>query len=93
MGPGKNNRYCCGTDNTSLLRDTAVHPLLEIADFMENIETNNPAWKLENIEIRGYGAMSDIAIYNLDYDKEYQRNWNTDNCVQIVYFRKVFEWW
>lgn len=59
----------------------------------EYIETHNPAWKLKNIEIVGYSAMSDTAIYELDYDEEYARNWNTDHCVHIVYFKKVFEWW
>lgn len=59
----------------------------------EYIETHNPAWKLKNIDIVGYGSMSDTAIYALDYDKEYAQNWNTDHCVHIVYFKKVFEWW
>lgn len=59
----------------------------------EYIETHNPTWKLNNMEIVGYSAMSDTAIYELDYDKEYEQNWNTDNCVHIVYFKKVFEWW
>ncbi len=59
----------------------------------EYIETHNPAWKLNNMDIVGYGSMSDIAIYELDYDEEYAQKWNTDNCVHIVYFKKVFEWW
>lgn len=59
----------------------------------EYIETHNPAWKLKNMDIVGYASMSDTAIYDLDYDKEYAQNWNTDNCVHIVYFKKVFEWW
>ncbi len=29
----------------------------------EYIETHNPAWKLNNIDIVGYGSMSDTAIY------------------------------
>lgn len=57
------------------------------------IEANNPAWKLKNLEIVEYGAMSDIAIYALDCDDEYPQKWNTDNCVHIVYFKKIFEWW
>lgn len=59
----------------------------------EYIESNNPSFKLNNIEILEYAAMSDTAIYNLEYDEEYPQKWNTDNCVHISYFKKVFEWW
>ena len=36
----------------------------------EYIETHNPAWKLNNIDIVGYDAMSDTSIYEFDYDDE-----------------------
>lgn len=55
------------------------------------IETHNPAWKLKNIV--GYGSMSDTAIFELNCGDECVKNQNVNNCVHIVYFKKVFDWW
>ena len=58
----------------------------------EYIETHNSEKSLEYIDIYPYGVMSDIAIYNSEYDEEYLKQPDRDNYITISYFRKIFIW-
>ena len=54
----------------------------------EYIETHNSGFKLINISIYEYGGMSDIAIYDSEFDKYYQKQPDKDNYITISYFKK-----
>lgn len=49
----------------------------------EYIETHNSQKSLKYIDIYPYGGMSDIAIYNSEYDEEFWKQPDQDNCVVI----------
>ena len=51
----------------------------------EYIESHNSAWKLRHISVLGWGAMSDMFLYDSEYDTEYNDNWDRDNYVKIEY--------
>ena len=57
----------------------------------EYIETHNSEEALEYIDIYPYGGMSDISIYNSEYDKEFWEQPDRDNYITISYFRKILE--
>lgn len=58
----------------------------------EYIETHNSEDALEYIDIYPYGGMSDIAIYDSEFDEEYLKQPDWDNYITISYFRKIFIW-
>ena len=58
----------------------------------EYIETHNSEEALEYIDIYPYGGMSDIAIYDSEFDKEFWEQPDRDNYITISYFRKIFIW-
>lgn len=51
----------------------------------EYIESHNSALKLRHISVLGWGAMSDMFLYDPEYDTEYNENWDKDNYVKIEY--------
>ncbi len=51
------------------------------------IESNNPADKLVNISILPYGGMSDIAIYNSEFDRYFKEQPDWDNYITISYLK------
>ncbi len=57
----------------------------------EYIETHNSEKSLEHIDIHPYGGMSDIAIYDSEFDKEFWEQPDRDNYITISYFRKILD--
>lgn len=55
----------------------------------EYIETHNSKKSLKYIDIYPYGGMSDIAIYNSEFDDEFWEQPDQDNYIVISYFRKI----
>lgn len=55
----------------------------------EYIETHNAKKSLKDIEIHPYGGMSDIAIYDSEFDEEFLKSPDKDNYIKISYFRKL----
>ncbi|RKJ44612.1 hypothetical protein D7X98_10755 [bacterium 1XD8-76] len=55
----------------------------------EYIEAHNTLEKLENIRIFPYGGMSDIAIYDAEYDEEFRERADQDCYIKIDYLRKI----
>ena len=51
----------------------------------EYIESHNSDLKLWHISVLGWGAMSDMFLYDSEYDTEYNENWDRDNYVKIEY--------
>lgn len=54
----------------------------------EYIETHNSKSKLSNISIDSYGGMSDLAIYNSEFDDYFEEQPDKDNYIKIDYFLK-----
>lgn len=54
----------------------------------EYIETHNSKLKLSNISIDSYGGMSDLAIYNSEFDDYFEEQPDKDNYIKIDYFLK-----
>lgn len=54
----------------------------------EYIETHNSKSKLSNISIDSYDGMSDLAIYNSEFDDYFQEQPDKDNYIKIDYFLK-----
>lgn len=54
----------------------------------EYIETHNSKFKLVNIDIYEYGGMSDIAIYDSEFDKYFQKQPDQDKYIKISYLKK-----
>lgn len=52
----------------------------------EYIETYNSSSKLKNIDIDPYGGMSDIAIYDAEFDEDFWKQPDQDNYIKIDYF-------
>jgi hypothetical protein len=52
------------------------------------IETNNSALKLTNIDILKYEGMSDIAIYDSEFDGDFWKQSDRDNYIKISYLKK-----
>lgn len=65
---------------------------MEYKAAKEYIETHNSEEALEYIDIYPYGGMSDIAIYNSEFDEEFWKQPDRDNYITISYFRKIFIW-
>ena len=57
----------------------------------EYIETHNSEDALEYIDIYPYGGMSDIAIYDSEFDKEFWEQPDRDNYIVVSYFRKILD--
>lgn len=57
----------------------------------EYIEANNSLGKLAHISIYPYGGMSDIAVYDAEFDEDFWNQPDRDNYVKISYFRKLIE--
>lgn len=55
----------------------------------EYIETHNSKKSLKYIDIYPYSGMSDIAIYNSEFDDEFWKRPDRDNYIVISYFRKI----
>ncbi len=55
----------------------------------EYIETHNAKRVLKYIDIYPYGGMSDIAIYDSEFDDEFWERSDQDNYIVISYFRKI----
>ena len=55
----------------------------------EYIEAHNSNEKLKDIQIYAYEGMSDIAIYDAEYDEEFQKKPDRDHYIVISYFRKI----
>ena len=55
----------------------------------EYIETHNSEETLEYIDIYPYEGMSDIAIYDSEFDKEFWEQPDRDNYIVVSYFRKI----
>ena len=55
----------------------------------EYIETHNAQRVLKYIDIYPYGGMSDIAIYDSEFDDEFWERSDQDNYIVISYFRKI----
>ena len=55
----------------------------------EYIETHNVKRVLKYIDIYPYGGMSDIAIYDSEFDDEFWERSDQDNYIVISYFRKI----
>lgn len=53
------------------------------------IESSNPPWRLEHISIRPYSGMSDISIYDSQFDDEFWEMPERDDYFVIDYFRKL----
>lgn len=53
----------------------------------EYIETNNSKFKLSHITIDLYGGMSDIAIYDSEFDDAFWEQPDQDDYIKIDYFR------
>ncbi len=53
------------------------------------IETYNTPSELKNIRIQPYGGMSDIAIYDAEFDEEFWQKPDQDCYIRISYFRKI----
>lgn len=54
----------------------------------EYIETHNSKSKLSNISIDSYDGMSDLAIYNSEFDDYFEEQPDKDNYIKIDYFLK-----
>lgn len=54
----------------------------------EYIETHNSKSKLSNISIDSYDGMSDLAIYNSEFDDYFGEQPDKDNYIKIDYFLK-----
>lgn len=54
----------------------------------EYIETHNSKSKLSNFSIDSYDGMSDLAIYNSEFDDYFQEQPDKDNYIKIDYFLK-----
>ena len=52
-------------------------------------ETYNTPSELKNIQIQPYGGMSDIAIYDAEFDEEFRQSPDQDCYIRISYFRKI----
>ena len=57
----------------------------------EYIEEHNSERALKNIDVYPYGGMSDIAIYEAEFDEMFWQQPDQDNYITISYLRKVFE--
>ncbi|MDE5596737.1 MAG: hypothetical protein K2J04_02780 [Lachnospiraceae bacterium] len=57
----------------------------------EYIETHNSEDALKYIDIYPYGGMSDIAIYDSEFDKEFWEQPDRDNYIVVSYFRKILD--
>lgn len=55
----------------------------------EYIEIHNTEKSLKDITIYQYGGMSDIAIYNAEFDDAFWEQPDQDNYIKISYFRKL----
>lgn len=55
----------------------------------EYIETHNSKRVLKYIAVYPYGGMSDIAIYDSEFDDEFWERSDQDNYIVISYFRKI----
>ena len=55
----------------------------------EYIQDNNPAFLLKYISVYGYGGMSDIAIYDSEFDDEFWEQPDQDNYVVIRFLKKL----
>ncbi len=55
----------------------------------EYIETHNAKRVLKYIDIYPYGGMSDIAIYDSEFDDEFWERSDQDNYIVISYFRQI----
>ena len=55
----------------------------------EYIQNNNPAFLLEYISVYPYGGMSDMAIYDSEFDEEFWKQPDKDNYVLIRFLRKL----
>lgn len=55
----------------------------------EYIETHNEKKALRYIDIYPYGGMSDIAIYDSEFDDGFWEQPDQDNYIVISYFRKI----
>lgn len=55
----------------------------------EYIENYNSASRLTNITIEEYAGMSDIAIYNSEYDDEFWEQPDYENYIKIDYMKKL----
>ena len=55
----------------------------------EYIESHNSDSKLLHISVWGYGSMSDMYLYDSEYDPYFVENWDADNYVKIVYFLRL----
>ena len=62
---------------------------LDAQAAMEYIEAHNSNEKLKDIQIYAYEGMSDIAIYDAEYDEEFQKKPDRDHYIVISYFRKI----
>ena len=52
------------------------------------IETHNSQKALKYIRIYPYGGMSDIAIYDSQYDETFWQSPDQESYIKIDYFRK-----
>ena len=57
----------------------------------EYIDEHNSERALKNIDVYPYGGMSDIAIYEAEFDEMFWQQPDQDNYITISYLRKVFE--
>ena len=54
----------------------------------EYMETHNSGFKLINISIYEYGGMDDIAIYDSEFDKFFEKQPDKDKYIKISYLKK-----
>lgn len=57
----------------------------------EYIEIHNSWFKLTNISIYEYGGMSDIAIYDSEFDDYFEKQPDKDKYIKISYLKK-WDW-
>lgn len=57
----------------------------------EYIEAHNAPSLLKDIDIYEYAGMSDIAIYDSEFDKDFWKQPDRDYYIKISYFRKLSE--
>ena len=55
----------------------------------EDIESNNKPSALRNIQIQPYGGMSDIAVYDAEFDEGFRQAPDQDCYIRISYLRKI----
>ena len=56
----------------------------------EYIEVHNSSLQLKNIDIDPYGGMSDIAIYDAEFDADFWKQPDQDNYIKINYLYRLY---